>query len=98
MKSKSLNSALLVLTALIWGTAFVAQSKGGDALGAYSFNCLRSFIGGFALIPVIAVLDRTGFCKKPENRCERKKLLFGGAACGAGFACCFPRWGCICSA
>ena len=46
MKSRQIrNSLLLVLTAFIWGTAFVAQSKGGQALGPFSFNCIRSLVG-----------------------------------------------------
>ena len=36
MKSRQIrNSLLLVLTALIWGVAFVAQSTGGDAVGPF---------------------------------------------------------------
>ena len=59
MKSKQVrNSLLLVLTALIWGTAFVAQSAGGDAVGPYTFNAIRSLIGGLMLIPVILFMDR----------------------------------------
>ena len=52
------NSCLLILTALIWGIAFVAQSEGGDAVGAYTFNSIRSIIGGLVLIPVIMVFSR----------------------------------------
>ena len=82
MKSKPLNSLLLVITALIWGTAFVAQSKGGDALGAYSFNCLRSFIGFLVVIPVIIVTDRIEPSKKPKTKADKKRVLLGGIACG----------------
>jgi drug/metabolite transporter (DMT)-like permease len=52
------NSILLVLTALIWGIAFVAQSEGGDAVGPYTFNCVRSIIGGLVLLPVIYMVDK----------------------------------------
>ena len=45
MNKTLVNSALLTLTALIWGIAFVAQSAGGDAVGPYTFNSIRSFIG-----------------------------------------------------
>jgi drug/metabolite transporter (DMT)-like permease len=51
------NSLLLVLTAFIWGVAFVAQAEGGDSAGPYTFNCIRSLIGGAVLIPVILVMD-----------------------------------------
>lgn len=84
MKSRQIrNSLLLVLTALIWGSAFVAQRQGGDAVGPFSFNGIRSFIGGVALIPVILVIDRINPSdKKPKNRKERKMLILGGVCCG----------------
>ena len=49
------GAALLLLTALIWGMAFVAQSVGMDYLGPCAFNGVRSLIGGVALLPVIAL-------------------------------------------
>ena len=50
MKNKTTrNSFLLLLTAFIWGVAFVAQSKGGDAIGPFTFNCLRFLIGGMVV-------------------------------------------------
>lgn len=84
MKSKQLShSLLLLLTAVIWGVAFVAQSTGGDLIGPYSFNCIRSFIGSFVLIPVIFFLDKAGLTnKKPKTKQDKKTLLIGGVACG----------------
>ena len=56
MKKNPLKgSALLVLGSFIWGTTFVAQSMGTNHLDAFSFNCIRNFIGVFALIPVLLV-------------------------------------------
>ena len=51
------NLCILFLTALIWGTAFVAQSVGMDHIGPFAFNAARSFVGGVALIPVILFFD-----------------------------------------
>ena len=83
-KKQIRNSALLLLTAFIWGVAFVAQSQGGDAVGPYTFNCVRSLLGGLVLLPVIALLDKMGFTqRKPQNREDRKRLLTGGIICGA---------------
>lgn len=77
------NSLLLVFTALIWGVAFVAQSKGGDLIGPYSFNCIRSLIGSAVLVPAIILFDRIGLSnKKPEDAKERKILIKGGILCG----------------
>lgn len=83
MKKKTRNSAFLILTALIWGLAFVSQSEGGNAVGAYSFNCIRSLIGSAVLIPVIFLLDRFSLTgKKPKTKSDRKKLWLGGTCCG----------------
>ena len=77
------NSILLIMTALIWGVAFVAQSSGGDAVGPYTFNCIRSFIGSIVLIPVIKLSDRLHWTrKKPESREDKRNLLISGISCG----------------
>lgn len=82
MKTKR-NSFLLVLTALIWGIAFVAQSKGGDAVGPFSFNCMRSFLGAIVLIPAIFILDKLKLTKgKPTTKDDKKNLIIGGICCG----------------
>ena len=82
MKKSTRNSFLLLLTAVIWGFAFVAQSTGGEAIGAFSFNCIRSFIGALVLLPVIVLLDSLGLSKKPETKDEKKTLIIAGIACG----------------
>ena len=80
---KQRNSFLLVLAAFIWGIAFVAQSTGGDAVGPYTFNCIRSIIGGLVLVPVIRLSDRLHWSrKKPVSREDKRILLTGGIACG----------------
>lgn len=86
---KTRNSILLVITALIWGTAFVAQSKGGEAVGPYTFNCIRSLIGGVVLIPVIFILDKMKVNSADKSKFEdknkisdRRILIKGGVLCG----------------
>lgn len=77
------NGIMLVLTAFIWGTAFVAQSVGMDYLGPFTFNGVRSLIGGAALLPCIWLFQK-GNGKDPEKRSggARKDLIAGGIACG----------------
>ncbi len=84
MKSKKYaHSLYLLLTAVIWGIAFVAQSAGGDALGPFAFNSLRNFIGAGVLLPVIFLFDKLKVSgKKPETREDKKRLLTGGLTCG----------------
>ena len=77
------NIFALLLTALIWGTAFVAQRNGGDLIGAYTFNCLRNFIGAAALVPVILLMDRLGVSRGPASAEEWRRLLRAGLCCGA---------------
>lgn len=81
------NSLLLLLTAFIWGVAFVAQSVGGDAVGCFTFNGVRSLIGAVVLIPVIFFLDaqkkrELGEKKFLEQKGDPKTLLLGGICCG----------------
>lgn len=79
------NSLLLLLTAAIWGVAFVAQSVGMDYVGAFTFNAVRSIIGSIVLLPVIWFLDKK---KEPvsqtpaEKAAGRKTLIIGGICCG----------------
>ncbi len=55
------NSFLLLLTATIWGFAFVAQSVGMDYVKPFTFNGVRSAIGAFFLIPCIFLFqNRSG--------------------------------------
>lgn len=79
---KTRNSMLLLLTALVWGVAFVAQRQGGASAGPYTFNCIRSFLGGLVLLPVIPFLDRYTAGKKPQTGQDRRRLSVGGALCG----------------
>lgn len=81
------NSFLLLLTAAIWGVAFVAQSVGMDYVGPFTFNMIRSVIGGIVLIPCIFLLDKISPKEKKElsakeQKKERKTLLTGGICCG----------------
>ncbi len=77
---------MLLLTALIWGSAFVAQSVGTEYLGAFTFNAARSFVAGIALLPVIFFSDRAkagrGEAKPHAEPAGRKALVWGGVACG----------------
>ena len=85
MKMK--NSLLLLLTSFIWGVAFVAQSVGGEAVGCFTFNGVRSLIGALVLIPVIFFLDaqkkkELGEEKFQEQKGDFKTLITGGICCG----------------
>ena len=85
------NSLLLLLTAFIWGTAFVAQSVGMDYVGPFTYTCVRSLIAGIMLIPCIAFLNKVNPNLEEKKICQdetkkkayQKTLLIGGICCGA---------------
>ena len=88
------NNILLVLTALIWGCAFVAQSVGMDFVGPFTFNMARFLIGAIVLLPVIWFMDRqrkTG----AEKGAGQKTLIIGGICCGIALAVAstLQQWG-----
>jgi len=41
-----------MLTAIIWGGAFVAQRVGMDHVGPFTFNGVRFALGAFTLLPL----------------------------------------------
>ena len=84
------NSLLLLLTAFIWGTAFVAQSVGMDYVGPFTYTCVRSLIAGIMLIPCIAFLNKVNPNQEEKKilqddgrkKAYQKTLLIGGICCG----------------
>ena len=83
------NSLLLLLAALIWGVAFVAQSEGMKYVGGFTFNCVRSIIGGVVLIPCIflfRMLDKRGNAEREDHSepflKRNRNLITGGICCG----------------
>ena len=83
MKQQIKSSLILLLTATIWGVAFVAQSVGMEYIGPFTFNAIRCVLGGLVLIPVILVLKKkkeTG--AENQEKEDKKPLWTGGIACG----------------
>lgn len=79
------NSLLLLLTATIWGVAFVAQRKGMDYVGPFTFTSARSLIGSASLLPVIPLISRMNRTSNAPKAApaDRRTLLLGGLCCGA---------------
>lgn len=81
--SKTRHVFILFLADIVWGIAFVAQSKGGDAVGAFSFNGIRFLIGALCLLPVIKILDKKELTvNRPESKKQKKELWIAGSCCG----------------
>ena len=79
------NSLLLLLTATIWGVAFVAQSVSMDYIGGFTFNAIRNIIGAITLVPVILIFSKQDPAadQNPADRQKARKILItGGICCG----------------
>ena len=83
MKKTIQGCLILLLTTVIWGCAFVAQSVGMDHIGSFTFQAVRCLLGVLALLPVIFLFD----LKKTDGKtyisrwCD-PKLWKAGILCG----------------
>lgn len=77
------QNVLPILTALIWGTAFVAQSVGADYMGAFTFNAARAVI---AFVFLLGLLGLRRLVQKKSGSLQplgsRRDLMVGGLCCG----------------
>ena len=92
--SKALRAnLLLLLTAFIWGVAFVAQDVAMDTMGPVTFNAARTLVAALALLPAIRLLDalekKRGGTAAVSRRfadmtpAQKRTLVIGGVCCGA---------------
>ena len=95
MSKRWIGNGLLLLRAMIWGAAFVAQSVGMDYLEPFTFQASRCFLGSLVLLPVIAMMDRRGVSRRPVTAEAKKQQLYFGLACGVIIfaACSLQQWG-----
>ena len=91
------NSLFLLLAAIIWGIAFVAQSVGMEYVGGFTFSAVRSLLGSVVLIPLILISGRKNSADTAATKAnsfvgssdgtvssirKRKDLIIGGISCG----------------
>lgn len=77
------QNVLPLLTALIWGTAFVAQSVGAEYMGPFTFNTARAVI---AFVFLLGLRAAAGLWRRrqgtPSSGTSRRELALGGLCCG----------------
>lgn len=76
-----MGTVLLLVTALIWGVAFLAQKLGMDHIGPFLFTVLRNVLGGLFVLGAIA-------CRGPAARAAARAFplresIIGGVCSGA---------------
>ena len=86
MRKKNVKQVILpLLSALIWGSAFTAQSLSAGHVPAFTFNALRSVAAVAALLVVIFIMRTKGAPdtrSKAETQGTMKDLVRGGICCG----------------
>lgn len=73
MKKTIISSSILLLTAIIWGFAFVAQVQGMESVGTFTYNAIRFFIGTLVMVPAFFIFSR----KKTNAKKFKRSMLFG---------------------
>ena len=85
-QTEAKGTIFLLITALIWGSAFVAQSIGMDYIGPFTFSAARDVIAMIVLMPVILLFtDKREDGTYPPIWQQLKPdaiTLTGGAWCG----------------
>ncbi len=86
MSKKARGNIMLLMTAMIWGLAFVAQSDGMNYVGPFTYNAVRTLIGGVVLLPVIALLRIIPYkTSDSAPKAPLKITILGGIICGIVF-------------
>ena len=79
-KTARIHSFYLFLGALIWGLAFVFQSKGMEYMDPFTFNGVRCLIG--AVVLFVFILIRNRITGRSLKELDWKVTLLGGLSCG----------------
>lgn len=88
ISNKMKGNAALLFTALIWGSGFIAQKLGMNALPPLAFNGIRQLCAAIVLSPILLVtLKKNKYLSREENSYEQVKnrknqALIGGLVCG----------------
>ena len=73
-RTKPLGIVLLLITAIIWGSSFVAQSIGMESVDAFTFTGIRTTLGMLFLLPFTLIINK-GFDFRKSTL--KKGLILG---------------------
>ncbi len=83
MNRTTRSNLLLILSAVIWGFAFVAQRLGMEHVGPFTFNAVRFALGAVILLPVLALTrQRRAAMTTAGPKPGARAMLAAGAALG----------------
>ncbi len=76
--SREFKSAIMLLvSAVIWGFSYVAQSKGMQSVGPFTFNTSRSIIACIFLLLTFVIFKKTSNYYKNEVFSWKKTIIYG---------------------
>ena len=81
-KNNAKGCLILGLTAIVWGTAFIAQRSGTEYLGPFTFTFCRSLLAAVVLLPVSILLGKKEDRRLPYLGFNSGKLLIAGLLSG----------------
>jgi drug/metabolite transporter (DMT)-like permease len=76
------SNILLLITATIWGFAFVAQRAGMEFVGPFTFNAIRFALGGISLTPLLLLNRKRKFKQSNSSLLQNKYYVLGGISAG----------------
>ena len=75
---KAISFTCLVVCTLIWGTTFIAQDRGMDNIGPFTFNSVRFYVGFLAVAPFVYLFEKKKINQKIRNKSSYIiKIIFG---------------------
>ncbi|WP_163192264.1 DMT family transporter [Clostridium thermarum] len=77
------SNILLLITATIWGFAFVAQRVGLNYVEAFTFNAVRFALGALSLLPLMIYQKKVNEGQNKKSTAAVKTLLLGGLVAGS---------------
>ena len=77
-KTKFFTNCLLLLTAMIWGFAFVAQVDGVNYIGPFTLNGCRFVLGVLSLLPVVLIFERGKSDRQTRTKTVFSSIITGG--------------------
>ena len=88
---RMLGNALLMLTAMIWGTAFVFQRVGMENIEPITFNAARMAlaavaVGAVSLLPMASEKEKLAMMSREACAEYRRNTIIGGICCGTFLA------------
>ena len=88
MTDRAKGNIALLMTAMLWGTGFIAQKLGNEVLPPIAFNAIRQIMAAIVIMPVLAVsMKKSGYLSKTHNSSaqlshKHRRMALAGLICG----------------